>query len=227
MPTHIKHIASKLLEKSFFTILILIQFIYCFSINDYLAEWLFRINNTIHIDQSYEKEAEGKEVSEIHEKVKQLQVFRQKYLPNRAYMVVSLTQNTFRLYNADSELILEGLCSTGSYTTLDNGVKQWVFKTPKGVRKVLGKTQNPVWTKPDWAFVEDGLPIPPPRHPSRYEYGVLGKYAINLGDGYLIHGTLYQRNLGQPVTHGCIRLGDNDLEHVFRTLKTGSKVYIF
>jgi L,D-transpeptidase YbiS len=43
----------------------------------------------------------------------------------------------------------------------------------------------------------------------------------------MIHGTLYQRLLGLPVTHGCIRLGDDDLEAVYKILTPGSKVFIF
>jgi L,D-transpeptidase YbiS len=33
--------------------------------------------------------------------------------------------------------------------------------------------------------------------------------------------------MGQNVTHGCIRLLDDDLEAVYKTLGIGSKVYIF
>ena len=63
--------------------------------------------------------------------------------------------------------------------------------------------------------------------PDRYEYGTLGDYALSLGKGYLIHGTLYQRFLGLPVTHGCIRLGDEDLAEVYKNLNVGSKVFIY
>ncbi len=62
---------------------------------------------------------------------------------------------------------------------------------------------------------------------SRYEYGVLGDYALAIGDGYMIHGTIYKRFLGMPVTHGCVRLNDEDLEVIYNTLNIGSKVYIF
>jgi L,D-transpeptidase YbiS len=108
-----------------------------------------------------------------------------------------------------------------------NDGKKWFFKTPKGQFRILNKVKDPVWIKPDWAFVEDGLPIPPRNHPDRYEYGTLGDYALSLGQGYLIHGTLYQRFLGLPVTHGCIRLGDKDLETVYKNLDIGSRVYIY
>ena len=147
--------------------------------------------------------------------------------PAQPYLIVNTTTNTFVL-RTRSRVIKEGLCSTGSYTMLDAGEDQrWIFKTPKGMFRIQGKLTNPLWIKPDWAFIEEGLPVPPKNHPDRYQYGTLGDYALSLGQGYLIHGTLYQRFLGLPVTHGCIRLGDEDLELVYNKLEEGSKVYIF
>ncbi len=149
------------------------------------------------------------------------------FAPNQPYLIVNTTTNTFVLRTRD-KIIREGLCSTGSYTQLDAGEDlQWIFKTPKGMFRIQSKLKRPLWVKPDWAFIEEGLPVPPKNHPDRYQYGTLGDYALSLGQGYLIHGTLYQRFLGQPVTHGCIRLGDDDLKEVFFKLNEGSKVYIF
>jgi len=147
--------------------------------------------------------------------------------PAGAYLVVSTTENHFWLY-VGGRLIREGRCSTGSYVYLKgSGGRSWLFQTPRGQFFVQSKIVNPVWHKPDWAFVEEGKPIPPPGSPERYEYGVLGRYALAIGNGYLIHGTLYQRLLGLPVTHGCVRLGDADLEVVYRTLPLGAPVYIY
>jgi L,D-transpeptidase ErfK/SrfK len=154
---------------------------------------------------------------------KKLSVFQ----PKGPYLIINTSANEFRLMNEDSTL-REGMCSTGSYTVLQAGEKkQWIFKTPRGMFKILNKVSDPVWKKPDWAFVEEGLPVPSANHPSRYEYGVLGDYSMILGDGYMIHGTLYKRFLGMPVTHGCVRMGDDDLEAVFKALPIGSKVYIY
>jgi hypothetical protein len=147
--------------------------------------------------------------------------------PSQPYLIVNTTTNTFVL-RTRSRIIREGLCSTGSYTLLNAGDDlQWIFKTPKGMFRIQGKLINPLWKKPDWAFIEEGLPVPSKDHPDRFQYGTLGDYALSLGQGYLIHGTLYQRFLGLPVTHGCIRLGDEDLKVVFNTLHEGSRVYIF
>ena len=149
------------------------------------------------------------------------------YLPKGPYLIINTSANSFRLMN-EEKMLREGMCSTGSYTVLQAGEKQqWIFKTPRGMFKILNKVKDPVWKKPDWAFIEEGLPVPSANHPSRYEYGVLGDYSMILGDGYMIHGTLYKRFLGMPVTHGCVRMGDDDLEEVFSTMQIGSKVYIY
>jgi L,D-transpeptidase YbiS len=161
---------------------------------------------------------------------KEVKRLRQKYSSltgNQPYLVINTNKNSFVLF-AGKRVSREGVCSTGSYVLLRNGAdKQWLFETPKGMFRVQSKTTSPVWKKPDWAFVEEGLPVPDKDHNSRFEYGVLGDYALGLGDGYLIHGTLFQRFLGLPVTHGCVRMNDADLEMVYNTLVIGSKVYIY
>lgn len=149
------------------------------------------------------------------------------YTSGQSYIVINTTDNKFFLYR-NNKLVREGRCSSGSYIMLKTqGEKKWIFKTPKGKYWIQGKITKPVWRRPDWSFVEEGLPIPSKDDPSRWEYGVLGNYALSIGDGYLIHGTIYKRFLGMPVTHGCVRLNDEDLEAVYTTLNIGSKVYIF
>lgn len=150
------------------------------------------------------------------------------FKPSRDYIIVNSINNEFYLYSK-GEMIHTGICSTGSSTILEAKAKnkKWVFRTPQGVFKVRTKIKDPIWIKPDWAFIEEGLPVPSATDPSRYEYGSLGDYALSIGNGYLIHGTLYQRFLGLPVTHGCIRLNDKDLEIVYNTLEIGSSVYIY
>jgi L,D-transpeptidase YbiS len=102
----------------------------------------------------------------------------------------------------------------------------WVFDTPRGHFRVISKLENPVWRRPDWAFVEEGEPIP--KDPAeRLEYGSLGEYALYFGDGYMIHGTLYERLLGRPVSHGCIRLGREPLREVYRQAPAGTPIYVF
>ncbi|MEX1309829.1 MAG: L,D-transpeptidase [Candidatus Sulfomarinibacteraceae bacterium] len=127
----------------------------------------------------------------------------------------------------DGKVLREAACSAGSGAVLvEPGARVWVFDTPLGERRVLEKRRNPVWIKPDWAFVEEGT-MPPENPAHRRDDVSLGDYALSLGDGYLIHGTLFQSLLGRPVTHGCVRLGDEDLEYVWRTVDVGTRVLLF
>jgi len=164
----------------------------------------------------------------LESEIGKLQVKLDKYTPSGAYIVVNTTENHFYLYKG-KVLLRHGICSTGKNEKLviEGDKKSYTFYTPYGVRTIQSKQKNPVWTKPDWAFKEDGLPVPPARDPSRVESGTLGKYKLVLGDGYMIHGTIWKRFMGMSVTHGCIRLLDDDLEAVYNTLEIGSKVYIY
>lgn len=147
--------------------------------------------------------------------------------PKGRFIVVDQTHNRL-VVKEDDSVLLFAVCSAGSGLVLRDttGGQEWVFDTPRGRFEVLSRSRNPVWRKPDWAFVEEGLPVP--ADPSkRFEYGVLGEYALNLGDGYLIHGTLYERLLGRAVTHGCIRLGRDDLRAVYAMAPVGTPVFIF
>ena len=147
--------------------------------------------------------------------------------PHGIHIAVDTIANRLYLMKG-TEVLREAVCSTGTGGVLTDPAtgRRWVFETPRGTHRVLQKIKNPVWNKPDWAFVEDGVPIPKDSA-ERVDTYSLGDYALNLGDGYLIHGTLYQRLLGRSVTHGCVRLGDADLEAVWKAAAIGTRVYIY
>ena len=149
-------------------------------------------------------------------------------VPNQPYIVVDTARNHLYIKRRD-QVMLDALASTGSGTILDKPGEakgQWIFDTPRGEFAVQSKLVNPVWVKPDWAFIEEGLAIPKTAA-DRVEPGVLGDYALGFGKGYFIHGTLYPRLLGKNVTHGCIRLNDEDLKSVYRLARVGTPIMIF
>ncbi len=152
----------------------------------------------------------------------------QSLAPKGIYVVVDTAQN--KVYVREGEKILHtAVASTGSGASLKdprNPDKGWTFETPRGVYAIMNKIKNPAWVKPDWAFIEEGEVIPT-KSKDRIETGVLGDYALGFGNGYFIHGTLYTRMLGTNVTHGCIRLGDKDLEYLFRHVPTGATLIIY
>ena len=73
----------------------------------------------------------------------------------------------------------------------------------------------------------DTLYIPPYEAQNRKVEGELGRYALDLGDGYLIHGTSDPKSIGRAVTHGCIRLGDYDIAWMYQMVPKGTAVYIY
>lgn len=126
-------------------------------------------------------------------------------------------------------LLWQADCSVGRGGTLTDKKtgRRWEFVTPRGQFEIRGKMTEPLWIKPDWAFVETGEAIPPPGDPSRQAKGELGAYVLNLGDGYLIHGTRDEKSLGRPASHGCVRLGRDDLQKLFDLAPVGTRVYIY
>ena len=172
--------------------------------------------------------------------------------------------------------------ATAMNATLTYGGRSWRFETPRGVRKVLSKDRDPVWTPPEWHYAEvalehqlklrtlqrgqtvrlrDGtrltsrgdevgliapgekefvplvldehvvfdntLFIPPAGTKHRSIQGELGHFRLALGDGYLLHGTPYGNSIGSAVTHGCIRLRDEDIEWLYDNVPVGTRVYLF
>jgi hypothetical protein len=179
------------------------------------------------------------------------------------------------------DTVLSAPVATAKGTSLKYGKRTWTFRTPRGVRTVLGKEADPVWIPPDWLYAEvateynlklrklergqpvklsDGrtlvvrdslvgvvgkdahfyqLPtdehivfdstlfVPPLGTKNRRVEGELGKYRLNLGEGYLLHGTPDKESIGFAATHGCVRLRDEDIEWLYTYVPVGTKVYIF
>lgn len=149
------------------------------------------------------------------------------FAPKGVYILVDTASNLI-LLKKGNRTILRAVVSSGSGNVLKDrsGQREWIFDTPRGEFEVKKKIATPKWIKPDWAFIEEEEDIPK-NWEDRVEEGVLGDYALGFGNGYFIHGTLYKRLLGRNVTHGCIRVGDEDLETIYKLSRIGTKIYIF
>ncbi len=73
----------------------------------------------------------------------------------------------------------------------------------------------------------DAVVIPPVNTKQRHFDKVLGHYRINLGDGYAIHGTQETSKLGRSVSHGCVRLGEEDIASLYAMANVGDVVVIY
>lgn len=60
-----------------------------------------------------------------------------------------------RLYVIDgADTLRSAPVATAKNTTLSFGGRSWRFETPRGVRTVLAKDKDPVWTPPEWHYAE-------------------------------------------------------------------------
>ena len=94
-----------------------------------------------------------------------------------------------------------------------------------GVSYVSEKRENPTWTPtPDMRRENPTLPASvrggDPRNP-------LGNRALYLGESmYRIHGTDAPWLIGQQVSHGCIRMYNEDVADLYKRAKVGAKVVV-
>lgn len=69
--------------------------------------------------------------------------------------------------------------------------------------------------------------IPPTGTAQRLVPDVLGTHKLELGDGYLIHGTNEEGSIGEAVSHGCIRMYNEDVDHLYTLVDIGTPVFIY
>jgi lipoprotein-anchoring transpeptidase ErfK/SrfK len=151
----------------------------------------------------------------------------EKLTPAKPYIVIDTHANRIYMRTKD-KILLDARCSTGSGGELIDSItgRKWIFNTPRGIFKIRRKVTEPWWRKPDWAFIEEGEEVPK-KESERLDPNVMGDYALDFGDGFFIHGTIYERLLGVNVTHGCVRLGSEDLDSLYKQTPIGTYVYIF
>ena len=80
----------------------------------------------------------------------------------------------------------------------------------------------------DEEIVFDGtLFIPPHGTANRRIPGELGRFKLDMGNGYLLHGTPYENTIGDAATHGCVRLYDEDIAWLYQNVPVGTPVFIY
>ena len=122
------------------------------------------------------------------------------------------------------------LCATGSGRRLEGRKAwyRWTFDTPRGCFAIIRKVEDPLWIRPTWDFIEAEEEIPVfAEDARRFQRGVLGESALYFLKDFMIHGTLYEINLGKAITHGCVRVGSADLRYLYDTVQVGWPVYIY
>lgn len=94
------------------------------------------------------------------------------------------------------------------------------WETPTGIFKVMHMVKNPVWENPF-----NGAVVPPgPGNPLGDRLIV---FAPMGNQGYAgFHGTTNEALIGQAVSHGCVRMKNNDIRALFGTVEVGTPVIV-
>jgi lipoprotein-anchoring transpeptidase ErfK/SrfK len=96
------------------------------------------------------------------------------------------------------------------------------------VRKFADGREVPFDVKEGKEIIVNNRLIVPPFGTNQRKYlGVLGNNRLNLGDGYALHGTNEPESVGRSVSHGCVRLRNEDIETLFRMVPIGTPVFIY
>ncbi len=172
---------------------------------------------------------DGSSPSERVETRHQLRAAVRARLFSDTYIVIDTQDNRLQL-RRDGQVEREAICATGSGRKLEGEKKwhKWQFNTPKGRFAIERKAQDPLWIRPVWDFIENNEAIPIFAEDSRrFQRGVLGEYALYFAPDYMIHGTLFEVNLGKSITHGCVRLGADDLRYLYENADVGCPVFIY
>lgn len=77
-------------------------------------------------------------------------------------------------------------------------------------------------------IIVDGKVLVPPLGTSQRRFeGVLGTHRLNMGNGYAMHGTNRPETVGRAVSHGCVRLLNEDIAKLYEMVPVGTPVYIY
>lgn len=114
----------------------------------------------------------------------------------------------------------------GSTISLEDGRRLTVKNGVVGIAQAGASAFQPLPIDEHIVF-NSTLYIPPAGTWNRKVEGELGPYALDLGNGYLLHGTPDQTSIGRAVTHGCIRLSDPDITWLYENVPVGTPVYIY
>lgn len=96
------------------------------------------------------------------------------------------------------------------------------------VRRGADGTVRPLTASDGREIAADGKIVIPPYGTNQRKYaGVLGTHRLYLGDGYALHGTNNPASIGQAVSHGCVRLRNEDIAVLYDRVAVGTPVYIY
>ncbi|HKM97706.1 MAG TPA: L,D-transpeptidase [Buttiauxella sp.] len=147
-----------------------------------------------------------------------LNIPQQLILPDTVHEGIVINSAEMRLYYYPA--------GTNTVIVLPIGIGQLGKDTPMNwTTKVERKKAGPTWTptaKMHAEYIAAGTPLPAvvPAGPDN----PMGLYALYIGRLYAIHGTNANFGIGLRVSHGCVRLRNEDIKFLFEKVPVGTRV---
>ncbi len=147
-----------------------------------------------------------------------LNIPQQLILPDTVHEGIIVNSAEMRLYYYPK--------GTNTVVVLPIGIGQLGTDTPiNWTTKVERKKAGPTWTptaKMHAEYAAAGNPLPAvfPAGPDN----PMGLYALYIGRLYAIHGTNANFGIGLRVSHGCVRLRNDDIKYLFENVPVGTRV---
>jgi len=161
------------------------------------------------------------------------------WVPPDWHYVEEARKNGMRVVHLDPGQTIDARTGQPVSSKPDAGVWSWLSggnnnSSSNDVLKVRGDTVVEVNNgverelEPGKTIVAgDAVIVPPVDTKQRHYDKVLGKFRLEMGNGYGIHGTDEPDKLGQSVSHGCVRLGDADIEKLYQIANVHDTVIIY
>ncbi|MEQ9670317.1 L,D-transpeptidase [Coleofasciculus sp. G2-EDA-02] len=93
------------------------------------------------------------------------------------------------------------------------------WETPKGSFKVLRKQRNPIWRQP---ITGDLIPTGPDNPLGDRWIGFWSDEQHQIG----FHGTNDEDLVGKPISHGCLRMRNTDIQALYEQIQVGTPVLV-
>ena len=139
---------------------------------------------------------------------------------NRTYLLLRLSERRVYLVTYDDE---PSAATEVESFPVAVGRPEW--RTPTGVFRVTDKLVDPDWVQFDWndpSHVIRTIPPGPDNPLGRRWIGFASGYGWQIG----FHGTPHPELLGQAVSHGCVRMRNEDVVKVYDRVSVGTVVIV-
>lgn len=125
-----------------------------------------------------------------------------------AQLVLSLSQRALEVRYADQPTV-----------RYEVAVGQADWQTPTGEFHVVNKIENPAWQHP---ITKDEVPSGPDNPLGSRWIGFWSDGQAQIG----FHGTNQEELIGEAVSHGCVRMRNQDIQDLYQRVEVGTAVKV-